>query len=52
MISGKAEIFKSPVGKPISAGGGEIDNGTHELENAIDKAMKYMFDWLMPTLEK
>lgn len=29
----------------------EIPNGTHELENVIDDAMKYMFNWLLPKLK-
>jgi len=29
----------------------EFDIGTHELDNVIDEAMKYMFDWLIPILE-
>lgn len=41
----------------IKSGGGnarhiEIQNGIHELENVIDEAMKYMFDWLLPNLSK
>ena len=30
----------------------EIEDGNHELENVIDEAMRYMFDWLVSTLEK
>lgn len=30
----------------------EIKNGTHELENVIDEAMKHMYDWLLPILSE
>lgn len=41
------EIIKSNGGNAEHI---EIENGEHELENVIDEAMKYMFNWLLTNL--